>query len=336
MDGFDQFVANASDGGNLTRRWVGLTSYAQGSSTPWSSGTSLATGSGNGYRSFAATGTVIGGIWYNPWGTSTSGVFDQLILLSDGASTQLLLGLVDGALRVCRNTSATVLGTSAAVFTSLTWHRLEFKAVIHSSTGAVEIRVNGTTVLNLSGINTSATGSSQVTRLYLDLSSTSLSVSFDDLYLLDTNAPGPTDFLTDWRVRTLQPTGAGSSAQFTPTSGSNYDRVNDIPPSASDAAYVSSTTNGHVDLHAMADVPTTISGIKAVAHTIQTRSDDGTPTGTARSKLKSNATTSNGTTVTLTGSYQSQTDIYHTDPDTAAAWTASGINAAEAGYEKVS
>lgn len=340
MDGFDQHVTSTSDGGNLARRWTGLPDYGTGAGAgPWgTSGIFNGGSTGSGYRTFANTSTLVAGVWFKPISSIVNSAV-PILAFADGSTVQVGVGTTSTAgCRAYRNTTANILGTSASsLLLGQTWQRLEVKIVFHASAGSVEVRYNGTQVINVTGVNTIATANAYANRVYIYwTSSDATTPNLDDLYLLDTNSPGPTDFLSDWRVRTLQPNAAGSSAQFTPTSGSNYDRVNDVPPSATDVAYVSSTTVGHIDLHAMADVPTTVSGIQAVAHSIQTRSDDGTPTGTARSKLKSGATTSNGSTVTLTGSYQHQIDIYHTDPNTAGSWSATTVNALEAGYEKVS
>jgi hypothetical protein len=55
-----------------------------------------------------------------------------------------------------------------------------------------------------------------------------------------------------------------------------------------------------------------------------------------RTKLKSGTTTADGTTRGMATSYLAYGDLYETDPDTAIAWTPSGVNAMQVGIEVVS
>jgi hypothetical protein len=56
----------------------------------------------------------------------------------------------------------------------------------------------------------------------------------------------------------------------------------------------------------------------------------------ARTKLKSGTTTADGTTQGIATSYLPYGDLYETDPDTAMAWTPSGVNTVQVGIEVVS
>ena len=77
----------------------------------------------------------------------------------------------------------------------------------------------------------------------------------------------------------------------------------------------------------------------ATVYSAQTACDIARPTDAvvprARTKLKSGATTSNGTTKTLVAGYQVMIDRYDTNPNGSIAWTVSALNACECGYESL-
>ena len=108
---------------------------------------------------------------------------------SDSAATFHLYMQIHstGALRVQRGDFVTTLGTSAAgVITANTWHYIEVQATLHDTTGAVQVKVNGTSVLNVTNVDTKNAG----TKTVLDTikvmgtgNGGSTLNQFDDLYL---------------------------------------------------------------------------------------------------------------------------------------------------------
>ena len=91
----------------------------------------------------------------------------------------------------------------------------------------------------------------------------------------------------------------------------------------SDADYVASGTVGDLDLYETGDLPFVPDSVHAVQVTTCARNDDAA-TREVRSKVKSGAATANGGPHALTANYVYYRDIFETDPDTAAAWTAGG------------
>lgn len=275
IDGFDQHAGESSDGSNppnLARRWIGLTSWSSPSTGFWGTGgTADPSGTGVGYRSFPSRGTVILGFWTRPISTTALSQ-DLMLTLNDSGPTQVGLRGNDTTFEVFRGSTATIIGASATgVRKADTWHRVEMKVVFHASAGSVEVKIDGTTRINLTGISTITTGNAQANQVWMYFVNAGTASRYDDLYVLDTNSPGPTDFLLDWRVRTLQPNAAGSSTQWVPNTGANWDAVNDVPPITN---YVNGASAGLVDLHAMNEPSTVAKGIKAIQHTIQARDPD--------------------------------------------------------------
>src|SRR5262245_27001658 len=75
--------------------------------------------------------------------------------------------------------------------------------------------------------------------------------------------------------------------------------------------------------------------VHAVQVTMVARKDDA-EARQLRTKLKSGTTTADGATQGMATSYLPYGDLYETDPDTAMAWTPSGVNAMQVGIEVVS
>ena len=112
---------------------------------------------------------------------------------------------------------------------------------------------------------------------------------------------------------------------------SNFNFVNEVPPD-DDQSYIVDSTVGHIDRYLM----TTLSGsgISAVAVNIRADKDD-VGTRSIRAQIDSGGTiVDNGTDIALTqNTYQTFQNIWETDPNTSAAWTSSGVNAAEFGVK---
>lgn len=258
---------------------------------------------------------------------------DFFLLCRDGGSDQLtFLRKSDGAIEVRRGGGGgAILGTSApGVFPASAWTYIEVKVTVDDSAGAVDVQVNGTNVLSLTGLDNQQTGNNYITRYGL---ATGL---YDDHYLADTSGPAPgNDFLGDVKVETLYPNAAGDSADFTPSAGSNYQNVDEPQTNDGDTTYNESSTTGDIDLFNLDSLVTTSGTVFAVQQHMAARKTDGV-VREVRHKLKSGSTTVDGATVGLGTSYQQfHGDIEELDPDTAAAWTISGVNALQIGYENI-
>lgn len=154
---------------------------------------------------------------------------DNFIHFKDASVNQIHIqcsNYSSGTANIVALRNGTVLGTSATkcVVTD-TWQYIEVKAVIHDTTGSVTIKIDGTTVLELTGIDTDANSSGQITEF--QLSGLASDISFDDFYLLDDTGANNNNFLGDVKVITLLPTANGSYAQMTPVTGTNYENVDD-------------------------------------------------------------------------------------------------------------
>jgi hypothetical protein len=248
---------------------------------------------------------------------------------------------LDGTLSATRN--GTVLGTTSVALSSAAYYFLEVRVVIHSSAGAVKIRLNNAVVLNLTGINTQATGNASANelvfgnvRLTSGLAGTGATLDYDDLHIYDGQAGAVTDCLGDCRVDALRPI-ADVSTAFTPSSGSaRYAMVDDSTPNG-DTDYNESTTVGAVDRFTFETLPAlSAPTIYAVKVTMYARNPQpGVRTLTAQAH--SGATSQDGASHSLGGTYLLYNDLFETDPATSAAWAdQAAVNNATFGYKVAS
>ena len=261
-----------------------------------------------------------------------------LVACREGAQTHTNIAITTGGAIRMRRATVQLGSDSAFTFALNTRYRVEIRTIIADAGGLIDVRVDGVSVASVSGVDTRDGGAAGVaSRIELRgmIQSSGLGATiFDNLTVNNTSGNAPTSWPGARRIETLFPN-SDASVQWTPsTGGLNYDLVNDETPDL--LTWVQSVTAGHVDRYGLADLsgtPTTIDAVELIYRAA--RSDAGART--MRGFLRSGASTANGGTVTPpatpSGQYfRQQVDL---DPDTAAAWTASGINALQAGVEVV-
>ena len=253
-------------------------------------------------------------------------------LLGDtGSTTHLTLGLTNSAVVLYRGgPGSTLLGQYSINVLTNAFYNLEISATINSTTGTAVVRLNGTTIINFTG-NTKNGGTNTTIDSFLLGANGGLTAVIDDLYICDSTVSAPYNkFLGDVRIYALSPSGAGSSTQFTPSSGANYTAVDELPYSATD--YVSSGTTGFRDTYAFADLPATVGTVYAVQNNIIAKRTDAAFIS-LKSAIKSGASVYYGTPINLGTSDGMIQDLRVTDPATSVSWTATGVNSLEAGFE---
>lgn len=278
--------------------------------------------------------TLIVGAAFN---FSASVATQRFVWLTDGTvgpTVQFMLQRnADGSINAYRGDSGTLLGTTApGVLSSTAVHYyVELKVLIHPSAGTVDLRVNGASVLSLTGQNTRQSANSFATQVsFGNRDTTGISVNVDDVYICDNSGSTNNTFLGDVRVECLFPNGAGSTTNFAPSAGSNYQCVDDNPAN-DDTDYVSSSTVTDRDLYAMASLSSTSGAVKAVCVTTTDRKDD-SGTRTHAHVVKSGASVSVGTAFAPTTAYAIHQTVFESKPG-GGAWTISDVNGAEAGLE---
>lgn len=336
-DGFDHYNTSADH----QRKWDANSaagSFLTGRFGGNAMGVGEGFGSGSMYKTLPANAsTIVCGCAMKISGTNL-----HALDIYDGTTVQVRID-VSSAFSIYRGDASVTLATGVGGPLSnnnTTWYYVEFKVVIHASAGAVTIKVNGTQVYNATSLNTQATANAYGTRVRVGGTGIGGNgAAVDDLYLCDgvdataTQGVPLNDFLAaapdGLRISYLGPTGAGTTTQFTPSAGSNYQCVDDVP-SNDDTDYVSSGTVGNTDTYAMADLPSSSGTVRAVQTVIKWRKDDaGTRSGAA--VVRSGGTNYVGATVAAADTYGIAMEVRGADPATSAAWTPSGVNAMEIG-----
>ena len=295
----------------------------------------------NGFGSSGASSYILR-TYANQTGTTTKGAafrFDtinasyasDIMSVLDSTTQQLCLCLTPtGQLRVVLGAyNGTVLGTCTGTYVAGAWYYIELQTKIHATTGTVDVQVNGVNVLHLTNQVTKTTSNARENGLCLGpIGSYGHTTSIDDVYINDDTGGVHDTFEGDVRIITTLPSGAGSSAEWTPLSGANYAACDD-PALDNDTTYVFAATAALIDTYAMGDLTATPT-IKDVSLNIIARKDDA---GLNQIKVETNqdATERDGaTTFTLSSSYLNCQEIFALCPD-GTAWDATKFNALQVG-----
>jgi hypothetical protein len=331
VDSFDHYASAL-----LTRKWfitdggVGITA-AQGRR-----GTSALRAQLSTYgvtKNFDNQATWIVGCAFR-MGTLPIGAVAQVLKLIDGTSVQVDVRVnLDGTFSVTRN--GTLLSTSTYVMPLSTYVYLEFKATISDAAGAYDLRINGASITSGSSVDTKNTANAYANRVALATSSLSASncdFYFDDVYVCDGTGSANNDFLGDCRVDCYFPSGNGNSSQMVGSDGNSVDNYALVDEAAmnSDTDYVESSTVSNKDTYAFADIthsPTSIYGVQI--NMFAKKGDAGLRS--IQSVTRSGGSDTDGTAKPLGTDYTDEMEMRETDPNTSAAWTISGFNAAEFG-----
>jgi len=257
-----------------------------------------------------------------------------IIALVDAGTVQIHVDIhTDGSIKAYRGTgTGNLLGTSTGVTLSVaTYYYIEVKATIHDSTGSIEVLVNGITRLLLTGIDTKVTANAYANAVRLAAAGSG-GVLIDDVYINDGSGAEDNDFWGDVKVYPVLPTSdsaAGNS--WTPSTGSDKFATVDEAAQNGDTDYISSTTPGDRQLFGFAPFAG-LGAIKAVQLSAFVRKDDGA-TREVKLTARPGSTNHDGAVQAVPSSYARKAESWTKDPDTAAAWVQSDLNASEFGVK---
>lgn len=280
-------------------------------------------------QTIAAAATVIVGFALFLPALNGNEVVCQLL---DSGTAQLKLRInTDGTFSVLDG-AGSVLGTTALAYTpNISFVYVELKATINNSTGAVTLKLNGTTALTLTGQDTQTTGNASANQVRLNAGATNLH-RFDDWYIANTAGAVNNDFIGQLKVECLFPTGVGNSSGFAATgAATGWQATKDVNPDE-DATYSGSAVVGTTDTYTFGNLASSAVTVKGVQIGIRGRKDDALSRAVAP-VVRHSGTDYVGTNQTLTNSYVDNAQVYETNPGTGSAWVGTDVDAAEIGVQ---
>jgi hypothetical protein len=271
----------------------------------------------------------------------TAGI--PVLSIRDGASPQVTLRL-NSALQliVYRGTSAgTSLGTSSIGLSTGVTAYIELKVTINNTTGTVDLRVNGASGLSLTSQNTRNTANTAwtgisfgnvdaVANTWVNAAGT---MDHDDIYVLDGTGSAPYNtFLGDCRVDGRRGTAPGATTGWTPSTGANWQNVDDTAPD-DDTTYNSAASTGLTDTFVTEDAPVAGATIYGIQHNISMKKSDA-GICTIAPVIRHSGVDNAGSSMSPGTSYAYGLQIA-TEIAPGVAITESNFNAAEFGYTRL-
>jgi len=231
-------------------------------------------------------------------------------------------------IHACIGATATATVSGTTVLTLDTTFLIEVYVKIDDATGRIVVKVDGITDIDYTG-DTKPGAETTINRARLGLqygSGGDSAYAYFDNFVCD-----DADWIGETKIQGIAPTAAGNATNWTPSAGSNYDCVEEIPPSDTD--YVSTNTADLIDTYTTGDLAGTIAEIKCVQ--VQARTAfDATPTPTNINLVaRSGGTDYFSGDIAVPAAYKELSYLWEADPATAVAWIESGVNALQIGIK---
>lgn len=227
-----------------------------------------------------------------------------------------------------RNAAGAIVANSGpgTIANNAAWVYVELEIVTGNPTGQIRAYLNNTQFANLTGQNCGANPVQGImVRSTIDGGGNSDTVHiYDDMYVVDVATR-----LGERRIETLR--GAADVTKlWTPNSGTaNFSRTNETVVDG-DTSYVSTTGINNRDLYTIAPLSSTPLQIDAVnVVSFPVRMD--AAARTIANSVQSAGVDSDGAALNVLSSYRRLDRLMLTDPATAAAWAAAGVNALRIG-----
>jgi len=239
-----------------------------------------------------------------------------------------------GALIVYRGPSphaGTVIGqTTIPVISANSWNHIEYKYTINSTTGSVEIRVNGNAALTLTGVNNQSSALASSAQInFINCAVNPIGVikaSIKNLAVWDTTGTRNNTFL-GLKSMTDIDTDSDVSLTWAPSTGTTGYSILDNNPPLDDAAYISAAT-ALSNTFGLKDLPADTTSVSGIILINRSKKVDGGD-GSVQMGIISGASTGLGSNHSITTAYTYWHDVMETDPATGLPFTPTGFNAAK-------
>jgi hypothetical protein len=276
--------------------------------------------SGNIWKYLPSVASEYFGFHYK--GTGIAGKFFRMY---NGSTVlgSLYYSPITGLFTAYKGDQATWLANGSITIPNGDWAHIQIYYLPHDTTGSFKVKINGVLDIDFSGSTSPSTAN--IDRVGIYCPGGSASYYFDNFVVDDAAWTGVS------RIALCAPTGAGNSAQWTPSAGNNWDCVEEIP--YSDTEYVSTNTVDQVDTYALSDLPSAAAVVKCVQVVARARKEGSATPQNIALAVRTTGGDAYSADQALQTSFQSHMKIWETNPGTAAAWTVSEVNAMEAGVK---
>ncbi|MBN1483779.1 MAG: hypothetical protein JXA37_03580 [Chloroflexia bacterium] len=228
-----------------------------------------------------------------------------------------------------RDSSDTLQASSTKLWAIDTWYICEISANM-AGTPSISVKVDGDVWVEWAGSLT-------YTSMYRLRLTGGGNVYFDDVGVNDPSGTENNGWLGDGHIIMAGPMGAGDQTGLTPSTGANWQCVDEIPNNA-DVDYVFGSMDTSYDLYGLANLSTSIPDtdvIKNVWVEATARQEAGGADGISLG-VKAGTTEAWCSKIALLTTYTRQRGTYYpANPDDAAAWEESDIDALQAGVKLV-
>jgi len=237
------------------------------------------------------------------------------------------LWVTDANLRLAIGGSTVATG-SRVCSTGAVWHCVELHILIDNSSGKVTCKVDGLVDFDYTG-DTQPGATDTVKSIgwgswnYLE------NLYMDDIIINDTTG----SFNNSWpgclSLILLLPSGAGTFTNFTPTSGSNYQCVDEVPPSSTD--YVYAKSSGLTDSYTFQNLPAGASTVCVLNQSIWAKKAEAVDTYLCPI-LVQGITITAGTSMQIDMGYTLKQNFWQYNPITGGVFTQEEVDSIEGGF----
>lgn len=274
-------------------------------------------------------------------GTSGGGLGGIIVCsLQDQANNRqcrILLG-TDGALEV-RDNGLGVLGRTVPVIGAGAYQHIEIYALAgDANDGAIEIRVDEVTRLNLTGITTTYTANNEFSQFICgaELTGATAVIDWADFFCNDTadDGSGCNTFIGDTKCGVLMVNADTAQADFTLSTGvSGYALLDETPPN--DADYIETSATAAESNFGLENGPASLTEILTIRPFNRAWKDDAGTCTIAPSMISNGdkSAVDDQPITTAPAYYDSNVPV---NPDTGVPWTLSDLNSALLVVERVS
>lgn len=274
-------------------------------------------------------------VCYWPGGAPTA--VQTIIQLRSGATVIAYLRYnTDG--RIQAYVGASLVGTSTNSITSQAWNVIEMRLKMNDDpgTGKFTVRLNGNVEVDYTGDTKPGSDTTFNTVVMGNGGAEATGAAYyDDIVVNDTNIVSELNPNNSWpngvKLVLLKPTGAGYYTEMTPSTGNNWDCVDNLPPSI--ATYVTATVDGKRDTYVMENCPAGMGPIAAVMPTWWGQIS-GTPACSHIKRLmRSGGVDQASANIDVPNIFSKFREILELSPFTNLPWTVSEIDGLEAGQQ---